>query len=311
MPPSTVTEVLALDAAVAIEGPAAAGDRCRNCGTPLAGPFCSGCGQKDTPPDPTLREIVADAWESLTDIDGKIGATLKLLLTRPGALTSEYLAGRRARFLAPFRLYLICSVAFFLVSSLDVEREFTGAERREAAAADSVIEARIDSGDTRAILGGTSSAFEARLKRGSARMEASGRKMNGIIRENVPNAMFVVLPVYALLLAILYRSRRRRYPAHLVFALHAHAFFFAVLALESSVEAIVDAWTLPEAIDRYASRAIVLALLLYFPAALRRVYGGRWIPTVLRAVTLAVLYGAASVTLLAGAVVGYLYVLGS
>jgi hypothetical protein len=83
-------------------------DRCLNCGTPLSGPFCSSCGQRAVPQNPTVAELTNDAWQELSGYDGRIMATVRGLL-RPGQLTSTYLAGRRAHFLPPLRIYLIVS----------------------------------------------------------------------------------------------------------------------------------------------------------------------------------------------------------
>lgn len=304
-------EALVLDAADAVHGAPAGHARCRNCEAALVGPYCAQCGQYDAPPDPTLRELLADAWESLTNVDGKVATTLRVLLLRPGALTREYLAGRRARYLPPFRIYLLCSVAYFLLASLDVERPLRPDERQAAAAVDSSARERIARGDTRPVLGGTDGTFERRLKQGNDRLEASGRKMNAVVRDNIPNAMFLVVPGYALLLALLYRSRRRRFPAHLVFALHVHAFFFAVLAVSTAVEHVVNLAALPEAVESTASLATTVGAMLYFPVAMRRVYGGRWGATIARAIALATIYGTITAGLLAAAITGYLWFLGA
>lgn len=283
---------------------------CRNCRAALHGPWCAQCGQFDAPPDPTLGELLADAWESLTNVDGKFTGTLRMLFRHPGTLTAEYLSGRRARYLPPFRLYLICSVAFFLVSSIDVERDLTPAERVADARADSIAQARIDRGETRDIGPDRNSPLSRRLERGNTRLKASGRKIGDVVRSNVPNAMFVIMPAYAALLMLLYRSRRTRFPAHLIFTLHVHAFFFAILSVMEAVEIVVDAVPLPSRIDSYAELAGVGGMLAYFPLAMRRVYGGRWWATVVRAVTLGVAYASLVITLLTVAVMGYLYFLG-
>ena len=70
---------------------------CRNCSAPLDGPFCARCGQKAAPLNPTLRGLAREAALELLDVDGRIFRTVRLLLTRPGFLTREHLAGRRAR----------------------------------------------------------------------------------------------------------------------------------------------------------------------------------------------------------------------
>ena len=44
--------------------------------------------------------------------------TLWLLLARPGMLVTEYIAGRRQRYVGPLKLYLTFSVIFFVLASL-------------------------------------------------------------------------------------------------------------------------------------------------------------------------------------------------
>ena len=90
---------------------------CLNCGAALSGPFCSQCGQNAAPPHPSVHELAHDALEQFAHWDGKVGATLRCLIARPGALTCDVLAGRRARYVSPLRLYLTCSVVYFLLSA--------------------------------------------------------------------------------------------------------------------------------------------------------------------------------------------------
>jgi hypothetical protein len=95
--------------------------RCPNCSTETEGEHCRACGQK------RLHEgdlSVAHAWHHLVHetlhLDGKIFNTVKLLFTRPGQLTLDFLEGRRARHVHPIRLFLVFSAIFFLVSTSGV-----------------------------------------------------------------------------------------------------------------------------------------------------------------------------------------------
>jgi hypothetical protein len=367
-----VPELLAVDA---VERPgddrrAQGSERCRNCGAPLTGPYCSQCGQFDAPSDPTLRELLADAWDALTSLDGKLAASLRLLLTRPGALTVEYLAGRRARYLAPFRLYLICSVIYFLVAAAvpdepnDKDRDrvrraerrlvqrygvdTAGARRavdslRAARQADSVAEiATLDSVRRAALaavgrpagsaaldsaqrafadsvrteqkiartIGANTGWFKrvtvGRFMRNSTNPKArSEQDMGADIRRNVPRMMFVLMPVLAAMLAVAYRSRRRRFPSHLVVSLHVHAFAFAILTLLDVASVVPDhavrmgsgasGVVLPAQWLRYAlTIPLGVWLFVHMPLALRRVYGGRLRWGVLRAAALASAYAVVS-----------------
>lgn len=292
---------------------------CLNCAATLTGEYCARCGQRDGPVDPTLGALAYDAWESVTDVDGKVILTLRALVAHPGQLTVEYLAGRRARYLTPVRIYLLCSIAFFLVTAIDLApwqtRQRTPAEAARVAAgaaeADSVARARIAAGESRDILGGTSTEFSRRLQRGSAVLKADGGSLKDIVTGNIPNAMFVLMPLYAMLLMLLYRSRRLRFPAHLVFALHAHAFFFAVMAVAEAVEAVVIMTGAPRVIEGMADAVALSWLIAYFVVALRRVYGGRWRGAVARSLVLANVYPVIMALVLATGLGAYLWLLGA
>ena len=56
--------------------------------------------------------------ESFLSFDARILRTMWPLVRRPGFLTVEFLEGRRARYIHPFKLYVAFSVLFFLVLSM-------------------------------------------------------------------------------------------------------------------------------------------------------------------------------------------------
>jgi hypothetical protein len=93
---------------------AAAVPRCDNCGASVTGRYCGNCGQRLEPPVHSLWHFIRVATEDVTHADSRLWRTLWALLFRPGLLTREFLAGRRARYLPPVRLYLVLSVVFFL-----------------------------------------------------------------------------------------------------------------------------------------------------------------------------------------------------
>src|ERR1700677_2856335 len=84
--------------------------RCKNCQAILTGRYCAACGQRADVHMPSTRELVHEALEGLTHSDSRLWRTLLLLWFRPGTLTEEFLAGRRAISLPPFRLSLVISV---------------------------------------------------------------------------------------------------------------------------------------------------------------------------------------------------------
>jgi hypothetical protein len=91
---------------------------CLNCGTDLKGPFCYYCGQPDKNLMRFFPVLIRDMLEDVLDFDSRFTRTLKPLLAHPGRLTSDYLNGRRFRYLPPMRLYIISSMVFFILAAM-------------------------------------------------------------------------------------------------------------------------------------------------------------------------------------------------
>jgi hypothetical protein len=89
--------------------------------------------------------------------------------------------------------------------------------------------------------------------------------------QQIPKVMFLMLPVYALLLKLLYVRRQRFFVEHFIFALHVHAFMFAVFLLEVIVRKVP---VLPG--------LIWLWIPIYSLIAMKTVYGQGWVKTGLK-----------------------------
>lgn len=91
---------------------------CENCGSALTGPYCGECGQHAIDYRRSLWRVLIDAADSFLNWDTKFLNSIGVLLTRPWKLTNDFNAGRRARYVHPLRLYLLASIAFFLIAKL-------------------------------------------------------------------------------------------------------------------------------------------------------------------------------------------------
>ena len=98
------------------ELPAGEMPECLNCGAHMRGQYCGQCGQRGSSRLISLWELVRDAFGDLFELDSRLWQTLVPLLIKPGLLTHDYLQGRRARYMPPFRMYLVLSLLFFLVA---------------------------------------------------------------------------------------------------------------------------------------------------------------------------------------------------
>lgn len=91
---------------------------CLNCGAELRGRYCHECGQPEQDQRLPLKALAHVVVHEVAHVDHKILHTLRLLVCRPGALTEDFLAGRRVRHIRPLRLYLVMSV--LLVAALTI-----------------------------------------------------------------------------------------------------------------------------------------------------------------------------------------------
>jgi hypothetical protein len=103
----------------------------------------------------------------------------------------------------------------------------------------------------------------------------------------LPTVMFLLLPVFAFLLKLIYVRRDWYYSEHLVFALHTHAFAFLVFAFIAVLLGSSGGATWATII----SQGLMFSLPLYFFAAQKRVYGQGWFKTGAKALLLGCLYG--------------------
>lgn len=98
---------------------------CENCGSVRPSPFCPQCGQNDRNYARGLATVVWEFGREAFEMDSRFLQTLKLLLFKPGSLTSEFSRNRRARYMSPIRLYLFTSFLFVLVLSLAMPDSWT------------------------------------------------------------------------------------------------------------------------------------------------------------------------------------------
>ncbi len=85
---------------------------CLNCGKQVQGIYCSHCGQENREPYETVWGLLTHFIADILHWDGKFWKTMKALFLAPGALSKAYVSGKRASYVLPVRLYLICSLIF-------------------------------------------------------------------------------------------------------------------------------------------------------------------------------------------------------
>jgi hypothetical protein len=192
-------------------------------------------------------------------------------------LTEDFLAGRRARYVHPFKLYFAFCVLLFLGLSMSGYSVIQIGESE-----DIVTGVRVDVSEKDGDEGASEEpSFLARVLTPIGDLaENDPARLDRIFTDRLAKSIILLVPVFALLLLAIYRGRR--YVAHLVFSLHLHSFAFLALVVGLVIDLAVGA----SAESRPGNGLAILVIAAYSFLALRRVYGqGRFL-TVLKMVVL-------------------------
>ena len=266
---------------------------CPNCGTWVEDEFCAHCGQRNTERLVSVRRFVAEALEDQLSLNGTLPRSAGALVFRPGFLTREYVSGRIARYVAPLKLYLAASLLFFIAFSLVADAD--GLSRRvslryrerdvttaaEAPTGGAVFVSVDTIGAPRWMLPLARTLAEKGKRLNAMAPEEAERAELQALQNAAPKVFFLLVPVFAAILKLLYARRKRLYAEHFVFALHFHSLVFtlaavSVLTRSLAVAAVAGAWA-----------------LAYLLLALRRVYAQGWVRTSAKYLLLISLYAAA------------------
>ena len=360
---------------------------CPNCGAPLQGAYCHSCGQPKKGMIRPLSGIMADVVDSVFNIDSRILRTVGPLLFLPGRLTNDYFAGRRTRYVTPFRLFFFMTVvAFFTVqwyldqsspngwkfdvgkvddTAIDAAQtqaevqqqlaeQLAELEKAKAELKEQILSGGPGTAGLEAGILGIEAGRAELLKRAQVRGDwikradeakaknlplppfiseaidsrdndlsfngkpwdakanpikfdwlpefgnAKLNEMAGNAQENIkrgikepkrlvagllnvlPQTLFVLMPLFAVLLKIFYIFKRRLYMEHLIVALHSHAFLsFSLLIL--GLLGLLKTWW-PSLSEPVGWTAIALGVWVpvYLFLMQKRVYKQGWIMTTLK-----------------------------
>ena len=208
---------------------------CKNCQTDCSGDYCPSCGQRQVALDRPIWQLAGDVLKETFDLDGRAALTVKTLFRYPGLLTAEFLAGRRQRYTPVLRLYIAISISFFVIVAWLAQ---TGAllEPGQDPRFDAAIQARF-------------------------------------LSDDLPRLMFVLLPVFAVLMKLGWPSRL--YFEHLIFSLHLHCAAYVILVLMLPLEQLANHVTAL----MLAQVLLLVYFCVYFALAVRRVYRSGWLAT--------------------------------
>jgi hypothetical protein len=98
-------------------------ENCPSCEAPFQGKFCSQCGEKQTSAqDFTIKKYAKSLFEHFSHLDSKLLRSVWFLISKPGFLSAEFVAGRQNLYMSLGLLlyalfyrqnpYYICNLIF-------------------------------------------------------------------------------------------------------------------------------------------------------------------------------------------------------
>lgn len=239
---------------------------CPSCGRDNTTAYCASCGERRRDAsDLTLRGLVQQAVEALTNVDGRLLRTFRCLVTEPGALTVAFVRGRRKPFLGPVALFFVANVLFFAIESMSGGIVFSTPlashlnQQPWSGAAQMLVTGRL------AAEGTTLAAYTGRF--------------DGAIALHARSLILVMVVAFVPLAAVTFRRGRRPFAVHAVFSLHLYAYLLLLFSLATLVPAagmpFGEKRSGSQSLDAVLSIALIAACGVYLYRAIDRVYGGR------------------------------------
>ena len=235
---------------------------CQTCGNPRQENFCPHCGEKRHDPHSlTLRHYAEETLEGFTHFDHRFFRSVRALLLKPGFLTTEFVQGRRVRYMLPLPLFLVCNLLFFFFQTNNVFNQplssFVGYEPYT-------------------YFGTMQTARRALARSGETEPEFTIR-FNGAMKTASKSYLFGLIPVYAALLALLFLRKRRTFIEHLLFSTHLFSFlllFFLVqgVVLLLPVRLLTSQTGDSTSLDLVFSLSTLVVLGIYLFAGFRQFY---------------------------------------
>ncbi len=300
---------------------------CQNCGDQVEKRFCSNCGQENTETRQSFGHLLRHFIEDLTHYDTAFWLTIRYLLFRPAFLTKEYLSGKRARFVPPVRLYIFVSFVTFLLPYLlpdvnsDSPAHITSEQTRDTGLKNRQMKFTFNGNDDLLIQVPTTYTSLTQMDSTEATLPEAqrmdfvdrwyakkyihlqkysprelGEKFQDSFGHNFPKALFIYMPLFALMLWLFHGKKRWLYFDHAIFTLHYFSFIllvFNVMTLSDQFIFFNDTGT---AIQLLLLALVILAIFIYFLMAHKRMYGEKVLVSFIKSLFVY----AANLTLLAG-----------
>jgi hypothetical protein len=286
---------------------------CQNCEYTFEGNFCPSCGQSVEEVQKPITHFIGDLFGSVFALDIRLIESLPLLLLKPGKLSAEYIDGKRARHVAPFKLYFFSSLIFFFLIGWQTKTAVREAMKNGTTL--TVLDStRIQlsavrtspSGDTlmqlnnlqdgvglmdklrketkKELADSTLTPKEKEAKKQKLDLYQNPEVLVSKLYQYASWSFFILMPLFALILYVFFRKKRKFYVEHLIYSVNLHSFFFII-----AIFALLLSILIPVLFNKIGG-FIFLFTIIYSIVGIRKFYRTSWVSAIFSSIGLFTLY---------------------
>jgi hypothetical protein len=253
---------------------------CAGCGAAVTGRYCTDCGEHTEPHDYSMKHFVEEVLETTAHVDGRVFASFRSLLTRPGQLATDFLAGRRKTQMGPVQMFVVCNVLYFLFLPLALQLPFT-----------STLRMQTENRPWRVMAKGM---VDAKVADRHEEIEAYAAHFDEAAHLQGHSLVMLMVPLFAIGVWALHPRARRCYGEHLVFSFYAMGFLLLWMTLVTvPISQIYRLGVLAEwwrqngsLLEVTLDLPIALGFIAYLATASGRLYADGWPAAIAKAVLL-------------------------
>jgi hypothetical protein len=211
-----------------------------------------------------VREFMGDVFA----FDSRFWRSMPALLWKPGTMVREYVGGRHAAYVPPFRMYVFVSFVFFYLLDITANREIESKkeEFKLELARDSVQQAtqQLMTGDSLSVNTAETQKRKNNTSLQSLNIQIEGqdslqtqKKLQQILanpvsyvakfNKNLSWSLFLLMPLLGFFFWLTLRKNRPFYVPHFLFAIQLHTVLFLLLIVFMSTNLLWSYlfWLLP------------------------------------------------------------------
>ncbi len=226
---------------------------------------------QNLPDNRSLKNFVKNLTSELFDFDKRILKTICALFFNPGKLSAVYFSDQKEKFLQPLKLYFAINFLFFFLAPLLSTPQF-----------------QIFNFNLQSIIGSNQvyqKIIDEEIRDAGVSREIYTERFNAHLKYNQPAFIFLVVPIFALILYLANFRKRQFYSESFIFASHFLSFFLLFLLIVISIYHILSLF-FHSIISIILIFFLFVSLIVYLFISLRTFFKNKILPTIVKSIFL-------------------------